>query len=297
MNWLLIALYPEAWRKRYAEEIAALLHDDPPGVRGRLDLVRGAFRAHLTPIAGLSSTVRASNTLTACLACFIGFCLVGAGFAKATEDEVFVRAADAHPLLNDAHQAVVAGALAGLLLLAIAALPLGGLTVARVARTRDRRLLGLMTIPLAAVGTLAVCVGLLAVWLDHHRGGAGAGGWSLFGLCVAVTLTAAVACWAAPRAILRRLAPPIGALRPSLLATAALSAAMIATTAAVGVYLVAMLADAPALASSANGPLALASTTELIGAQLAPMVLLSVLATTSVRRGLRACEPQGVAQA
>jgi hypothetical protein len=106
-----------------------------------------------------------------------------------------------------------------------------------------------------------------------------------------------VACWAAPRAIVRRLELPIGALRPSLLATAALSAAMIATTAAVGVYLVAMLVDAPVLASSANGPLALASTADLITAQFAPMVLLSALATMSVRRGLRSSDRQGAAQA
>jgi hypothetical protein len=45
----LLRLYPARWQRRYATEMDALLADDPPGVRGRLDLVRGALDAHLHP--------------------------------------------------------------------------------------------------------------------------------------------------------------------------------------------------------------------------------------------------------
>jgi hypothetical protein len=43
----LLRLYPSWWRERYADEMAALLETRPPNARARLDLIRGAFDAHL----------------------------------------------------------------------------------------------------------------------------------------------------------------------------------------------------------------------------------------------------------
>jgi hypothetical protein len=43
----LLRLYPSWWRERYADEMAALLESRPPNARARLDLIRGAFDAHL----------------------------------------------------------------------------------------------------------------------------------------------------------------------------------------------------------------------------------------------------------
>ena len=45
----LLRLYPTRWQRRYATEMDALLADDPPGIRARLDLVGGAVDAHLHP--------------------------------------------------------------------------------------------------------------------------------------------------------------------------------------------------------------------------------------------------------
>jgi hypothetical protein len=45
----LLRLYPATWRARYAEEMLAVLEARPPGLRERLDLVRGALDAHLHP--------------------------------------------------------------------------------------------------------------------------------------------------------------------------------------------------------------------------------------------------------
>lgn len=42
----LLRLYPAAWRARYGDEMLALLADRRPGLRDRLDLVRGAWDAH-----------------------------------------------------------------------------------------------------------------------------------------------------------------------------------------------------------------------------------------------------------
>lgn len=43
----LFRLYPRWWRERYEDEVAAIMEARPPGVRARLDLLRGAFDAHL----------------------------------------------------------------------------------------------------------------------------------------------------------------------------------------------------------------------------------------------------------
>lgn len=45
----LIALYPRAWRERYGDDLLAILEAERPGMRARIDLVRGALDAHLHP--------------------------------------------------------------------------------------------------------------------------------------------------------------------------------------------------------------------------------------------------------
>lgn len=45
----LISLYPRAWRERYGDEFLSLIAERPPSLRDRLDIVRGALDAHLSP--------------------------------------------------------------------------------------------------------------------------------------------------------------------------------------------------------------------------------------------------------
>lgn len=47
----LIRLYPRRWRERYEAEILDLLAERPASIADGLDLVRGAFDAHLHPQA------------------------------------------------------------------------------------------------------------------------------------------------------------------------------------------------------------------------------------------------------
>ncbi len=44
---LLVRLYPKAWQERYGEELQALLDERPPGPSAVLDLLLGAFDAHI----------------------------------------------------------------------------------------------------------------------------------------------------------------------------------------------------------------------------------------------------------
>jgi hypothetical protein len=45
----LLRLYPRAWRQRYEEEVRSVLEDATTGLRGRVDLARGALDAWLHP--------------------------------------------------------------------------------------------------------------------------------------------------------------------------------------------------------------------------------------------------------
>jgi hypothetical protein len=49
---VVLASYPLAYRRRYGEELAALVDDSPVNGRVVLDLLRGAVVAHLRPVAG-----------------------------------------------------------------------------------------------------------------------------------------------------------------------------------------------------------------------------------------------------
>ena len=46
---VLVALYPGEWRRRYGDELAALLEAGGLSARDRIDLIRGAVDAHLHP--------------------------------------------------------------------------------------------------------------------------------------------------------------------------------------------------------------------------------------------------------
>ena len=46
---LALALYPPAYRRRYGEEMAALLEDSGAAPKAVVDLLRGALIAHLRP--------------------------------------------------------------------------------------------------------------------------------------------------------------------------------------------------------------------------------------------------------
>jgi hypothetical protein len=58
-----LALYPRAWRERYGDELEGVLEAERLGLRGGLDLLRGALDAHLHP--AMPSPVPVAAALTA----------------------------------------------------------------------------------------------------------------------------------------------------------------------------------------------------------------------------------------
>jgi hypothetical protein len=58
----LLRLYPSRWRQRYEEEVAALVNDEPLSLGAILDLLRGAFDAHIHPELGAPSLVGSTGS-------------------------------------------------------------------------------------------------------------------------------------------------------------------------------------------------------------------------------------------
>ena len=283
-----LALYPSAWRERYGEEMSALLEESAPNLAATLDLARGALLAHLHPLARTRPLERARGSVVGVLGSFIAFCFLGAGFAKTTEN--FDDAGRLHPLLGTSHSVVLVAALIAGAALALAAAPLTLATLAEARRTRSVQLIKLMALPLlgvAGLAGLAVPLGLLVIWLHAgHRQHVGVVGWLLFALCQAAAVGAACACWVAPRAIVRRIDIPHRTLGISLPALGVVALSMAIVTLATGLYLLGVVLDAPNLGAMGNGPGQLIDVTTSIAILFTGMVLLSVAALVSARRGL-----------
>jgi hypothetical protein len=284
---LLLAAYPEAWRRRYADEMAALIEDGPAGPAVTFDLLRGALLAHLRPLAGLRPVETARNSVGGVLGCFICFCFLGSVFAKTTEDTPFQLAGRAHPLIGDTHYAILIAAIVAVAALLLAAVPLAVCAIAQSLRTAHRELRRLVAVPPVAICAFAGSLGLLALWSRGHPH-PGVVGYALLTTSGLVTVLAAVACWSASRALLRRIDVPPVVVRVATTAMAAVTGGMVVMSAATAVYLIAILADAPAMAASANGPGGIVSTAATIATALAGMLALSAMAALSARRGTRA---------
>lgn len=286
----LLSLYPEAWRERYGAEMSALLDDSPPSVSATVDLLRGALMAHLRPLAAASPAVRARGTVAGVLGCFIVFCVFGAGFAKTTEN--FDYTEHVHPLLGVSHQVIAVGAMIAGAALVLAAVPLIVVSLAQARRTRDPSLIKLIAIPPVAIAIFAGSVGLLALWLNAHHHRAGVEGWLLLALCALCAAIGAIACWAAPRAIMRRLQLPRVAWLLCVPALAVVAVSMVVVAAATGIFLIGLVADASNLGAMGNGPGQVINVTVSIAIQFAAMLALGATAAISATRGLRATAAQ-----
>ncbi len=281
---ILIWLYPLGWRRRYGEEMAALLQDTGVGARTAIDLLLGAARAHVRPRSSWSALVspleRMRETIGVVALCWGGLCLAGAGFAKATEDPPFSAAATAHPLLG-ALRAMAGGlAVASAVVVAAAGLPLLAWVAHAAWRERRRDLARWLLLPPAALVALAVFTAALAI--------AGGGHVVVVALWMVVALSTATICAWAPRAVLRRVKAPAGLLRLGARAGVAVAVLMGAITLTLIAYAVALAITSPEAAALSNGPGGVTTTGEAIAVQAAVAAVATALAAVSAARGARA---------
>jgi hypothetical protein len=285
----IVALYPLAYRRRYGEEIEALLDDSEVRASTVLDLAKGAATAHLRPLPGLADAVPAGERIragaTGLLACWLLLSLAGLGFYKTTEDGGFHRAGEVHPVLGFAHLAVQLLAIAGSLAVIAAIVPLAGIALARSRRDREARGAALMAA--ASVAALAIVTAGLVVAARAGQLGDWAGlavlvGWS------AVAIAAGAGCVVAARRGLFAISLGRGRQRLLVGLGCVVAATMAAIAAVTALYLVVLLADAPGLAGEPNGPLGLLSVAVSLGIALVAMALATGLAGRAALRGRRA---------
>ena len=276
MRRFVLALYPLAWRERYGEELSALLEDEPPRAPALLDLARGALMAHLRRHPAPAPRQQMLGSVSAILASFIAFCFVGGFYAKSTEN---VRTTG---LLGGAHLAIMLGAWVALGALVVAAAPLALRALEQAYRERNLR--ALVAAPPLAIGVSAATLGLLALARSgrvHHPDTID---WLLLALLGVAAVIGATVCWAAPRALLERLEISRPTLSVSLPALALVAVAMAFISVATVVYLIALPG---AVGANSDGPLQLPMALD-ISFELAAMVVLTVVAALSARRGLGA---------
>jgi hypothetical protein len=283
---LALALYPLAYRRRYGEEMAALVEDAGASPTAVADLLRGAVRAHLRPAAGLEAELgpddRLRLGLSSVLLCWVVFSVAGLALYKTTEDHAFTVAADAHGLLGAAHLAIQLLALVAAAAVVLGAVPL---IVIALRQARDRRAVERATVlALACLGVFGLAGGALVAvaHLSPAPGDAVAAASLAIWTCIA--LACGIGCALAGRLGLFAIAVPRDVLRASAACALVVVLGMVGIALATAVYLVALLHDAPGLAGDGNGPLELASVAASLGIQLAVMALVAALATLSARR-------------
>ncbi len=286
-----ITLYPLAFRRRYGDELQALLDQTPIRPHTLLDLLLGALDAHLRPYDGLTGALSVGERLRASasgvLACWVVFAAAGFGFAKATEDPPYSAAGNRHELLAAAHVGVQLLAVVASLAVVAGALPLILSALGRARRDRRlRRLLGLPVLAVAVYAGLTTLVALIARSASPRHAANGITGAHLAGVTWAL---AGVACGAVCVLSSRRalFAIPVSGKRllGALVCGTVVTVAMIAIALTTAVYAIALQLDAPRLAASANGPLGFASTNLALGVALIVMLVSGALATVTTCRG------------
>ncbi len=289
---LALLLYPLAFRRRYGEEMRALLDQTGPRPGALLDLLRGALWAHVRPPASLANVLSVDDRIRASssgvLACWVAFAAAGFGFYKTTEDHPFQAAGSAHPLLGSAHLTVQVLALVGSIAVLLGALPL--IVAALVQARREPRLRVLMSLPMAAIFAFVGLTALLVRMAHGHQHSPNASPTGR-GMFIAWEL-AGLVCGATCVAVARRVLFAVPVTRTRLLAALAcgsvVTATMIVIAVAVAIYTAGLPLLSSGLAATPNGPLGFTPTGVSLVEQLAVMIVVGVLAVVTTRRGWRA---------
>ncbi len=284
---LIAALYPHAWRSRYEAELCALLEEAPLTPRTLIDLLRGALDAHVHP-RGLPASPRRRMraTVSATLSCWIALVFLGAAFAKATEDVPFRTAQGAHALLGLAWLAVAALALAGAAVMVLAGGPLAFTVLRQAWLERTPVLRRAISLTVAALLVFAAVTGLISAFAAGNRGSTQPGH-VVFVLWIGLAVLIGAGCALAARAGLLYARFPAWQLVLGVAGAWLLARIMAALTIAVALYALLLAVDSPSLATRPNGPFGW-PTTVVLASQAVGMVVASVLATVTTRRGLAA---------
>jgi hypothetical protein len=292
---LALALYPLAYRRRYGDEMAALVEDGGASPRAVADLARGAFRAHVRPEPSLAAAVGREDRMrlgvSAVLLCWLLAAAAIFAFAKTTEGPAFRAAASAHALLGSAHTALgVFAAIASMAFL-LGAAPLVAIALAQSHRRRAVR-----RAALAACGCVAVLIaatGAVVLVANHDPAPSESLRAAVLAGWIVVGVACGLGCALAARRGLFAAAMPAPALRLAAGCAAVVAAAMVGIALATLAYLVGLVATATDLASTPNGPLGNPDVRVSLLLVLGAMVLAAVPAALGAKRAWRGATARG----
>jgi hypothetical protein len=285
-----LRLYPLAYRRRYGDEMRALLEDQPPRMGTVVDVFRGAARAHLRPDDAPAGAVDAADRMRAStsgiLLCWILLAAAGFGYYKSTEDDPFSAAGHLHPLLRDAHLAVQILAVLASAAVVLGALPLILAAAAHARRDPSvRRTVLVPFVPLLVFGSVtAAALAVAHAQAPGHTSDAGYGMAIVWGIAA---LACGITCVLGCRAALFATPASPARLRVALVAGTLVTLAMLGIAAATAVYAIALPLDASSLAGAPNGPFGLLSTSASLILQAVVMIAAGALALIATVRGWR----------
>ncbi len=305
---LALALYPFAYRRRYGEEMEALLEDSGASPYAVADLLRGAVRAHLRPEPAVATTVDRDDgvrlALSSILLCWVLFAVAGLGLYKTTETRS-LEGPGAPGLLGGTHLAIqILAAIASLAVVIGAAPPVvaalrqivgGSASGLRVEGRRSgprqagapREVRGAVALAAVSVAAFVAATAALIAVANVGAGladGVGAlvlAAWSL------IALACGIGCALAARRGLLAIEVSPRALARARASATLLVAAMVGIAALVAVYLVDLEATAPGLSGGANGPLGVPDVALSLSLLLIAMAALAVPAALSTTRAWR----------
>jgi hypothetical protein len=284
-----LAAYPVAYRRRYGEELEALLAESEPDLSDAWDLLRGAFSAHLRPAEGVCARLSPEDRVraSACgvLASWILFAAAGLAFYKTTEGDRFGGAASSHLGLWATHGLVQLLAAVASLLVVVAAAPLVVAILRRVRVDREARTAvglaaGAVTVFLLVTATIDLAVHPIAK-ISAPAAAAISIGWTT------TALACSGACWVAARRGIYALKLDDATMTRTLVFGSAVTISMALITVAVAGYGVSLALSSSALAAEPNGPLGLVDVAVSVGLQASAMFIAALLAGVSTRRGWR----------
>jgi hypothetical protein len=284
----LLELYPRAYRRRYGEELRAVIEQQPVTIATLFDLMLGALDAHFAPgglVASPPSRIR--GAISASLTLWLAVIAVGAGFAKATEDVPFRTAEAAHPLLGGARIAVVVLAVIAAAIVVITGAPIALSILRQAWRERSPSLRRAVLIPLLGIALFALATGGLVLVAHHVHGNGSVLGHVAFLIWIGFAVVIAGACALGARVAIERARLHLAALGLAACGTWLLARVIAGLTVAMALYVVLLAVYAGNLQRLSNGPVDLPTDVVLVG-QVVAMVVISGLALLTARRGLRA---------
>ncbi len=158
-NWL-VRLYPRWWRARYGEEFKALLDECLHSPLDVLDILLGAFDAHLelsheTNWRLMNMNNKLRTTILIVFAAYIAFIIAGFSLTALMDDSPLVPLVESNPILSASWLTIEAGSVLALLAVVIGGAPIAWTVIRRVF-TSQRKDLKLLFVPLYSFLAIAL---------------------------------------------------------------------------------------------------------------------------------------------